>query len=79
MTDKINEQYKQETLKIKIKRKSYRPKRSRLYKYKADIICLRNNGASYADISLWLRTNKRIKTTSRNINYFYKMHCEKKQ
>ncbi len=75
MTDIKECEYSQQVKVIKRKRKSYRPKRSRLYKHKADIVCLRKAGASYEDISLWLRKNKRIKITSRNINYFYNKHC----
>lgn len=71
-TEKLDKDLKS----IKKLRKNSRPKRSRLFKFKADIIYLKNNGASYEDIRLWLRTNKRIKMTARNINYYYKKHCK---
>ncbi|KZN63312.1 hypothetical protein N478_03420 [Pseudoalteromonas luteoviolacea S4060-1] len=57
-------------------RKSERPKRSKLFIHKADIMLLRDSGASFEDIRMWLRKNKRLITTSRNINTFYNKHCK---
>lgn len=36
---------------------------SRLAKLRVDLVLLRKEGASYREISLWLRQTKRIKTT----------------
>jgi len=43
------------------RRKSYH--RSRLAKLRTEIVSLRKAGASYREITLWLRRIKRIKTT----------------
>lgn len=43
------------------RRKSYQY--SRLTKLRAEIVLLRKAGASYREITLWLRREKRIKTT----------------
>ena len=59
-------------------RKKQRPKRSRLSKFKTDIIELRKCGASYETIALWLRQNKRVKMRWQSIRYFYINHCENK-
>jgi hypothetical protein len=43
------------------RRKSYQ--QSRLAKIRTELVLLRKEGASYREISLWLRREKRIKTT----------------
>ena len=43
------------------RRKFYQ--QSRLAKLRAELVLLRKEGASYREISLWLRQTKRIKTT----------------
>jgi hypothetical protein len=35
--------------------------KSRLAKYRAELVTLRQSGASYAEITLWLRKKKRMK------------------
>jgi hypothetical protein len=44
-----------------IKRKYYT--HSRLMKLRTELVTLRQTGASYRELSLWLRLNKRIKVT----------------
>lgn len=43
------------------RRKSYQ--QSRLMKLRTELVLLRQQGASYREIILWLRQTKRIKTT----------------
>jgi IS30 family transposase len=47
------------------RRKSYQ--QSRLMKLRAELVSLRQEGASYREIILWLRRTKRIKTTHTTI------------
>jgi hypothetical protein len=43
------------------RRKSYQ--QSRLAKLRTELVLLRKEGASYREITLWLRSEKRVKTT----------------
>jgi hypothetical protein len=46
--------------------------KSRLTKYRAELIKLKEGGASYVDLAYWLRINKRVKIDSSNIQRFLK-------
>lgn len=46
-------------------RKVYR--QSRLNRYRAELVALRKAGASYRELVLWLRKNKRIKMTHTSV------------
>lgn len=64
MTHNFNAQ--QELLNIRQRkgiahRKTY--PRSRLQKWRAELVALRKAGASYPELALWLRQQKRIKVT----------------
>ena len=65
-----------ELAKIHEIRKALRRRRtwgkSKLTKYRAELIKLREGGASYVDLAYWLRINKRVKIDSSNIQRFLK-------
>ena len=65
-----------ELAKIREVRKSLRRRctwgKSKLSKYRAELIKLKENGASYVDLAYWLRINKRVKIDSSNIQRFLK-------
>lgn len=47
---------------------------SRLKKYRAEIVALRQSGASYREIALWLRHSKRLKITHTSVmRYLHKL------
>ncbi|MBE0362258.1 hypothetical protein PULV_a4077 [Pseudoalteromonas ulvae UL12] len=62
---------------IKRRRKRRRLSSSRLNRYLNDILYLRMvEEASYADIALWLRQNKRIRVTKQAVQQFTKKHLD---
>lgn len=65
-----------ELAKIREVRKALRRRRtwgkSKLTKYRAELIKLKASGASYVDLAYWLRKNKRVKIDSSNIQRFLK-------
>lgn len=62
---------------IKRRRKRRRLSSSRLNRYLNDILYLHMvEEASYADIALWLRQNKRIRVTKQAVQQFTKKHLD---
>lgn len=53
-----------------IRRKRYA--RSKLSRYQAELVKLRKAGASYGDLVVWLKKEKRMKTTHTTIMRFLK-------
>jgi type II secretory pathway component PulM len=64
---------------FKITRKRPRYVRSRLHKYRAELVALRLAGASFADLALWLRQSKRIKVAHTTVMRFLKQLPEMQQ
>lgn len=48
--------------------------KSRLHKHLAEIVKLREAGATYVDLQYWLRKEKRVKIDRSNIMRFIKKH-----
>jgi hypothetical protein len=46
--------------------------KSKLTKYRAELIKLKESGASYVDLAYWLRINRRVKIDSSTIQRFLK-------
>jgi len=46
--------------------------RSKLSKYRAELVLMRNAGAKYADLQFWLRKSKRVKVARSSIMRFLK-------
>lgn len=46
--------------------------RSRLEKFRAELVALRNAGASYPELTIWLRQEKRIKMAHTTIMRYLK-------
>jgi len=65
-----------ELAKIREDRKMLRKRctwgKSKLTKYRAELIKLRESGASYGDLEYWLRNKKRVKIDCSNIQRFLK-------
>ena len=59
------------------RRKSYQ--HSRLTKLRAELVMLRKEGASYREITLWLRQTKRIKMTHTTVMRFLEKLPELKE
>jgi DNA invertase Pin-like site-specific DNA recombinase len=53
------------------KKRSYTQRKSKLYKFNFEIIKLRENGASFAEIQSWLLTKKRLKVSRTTISRFF--------
>lgn len=60
------------------KRLAKRPKYavSRLNRYRAELVALRQAGASYRELVLWLRQKKRLKTTHTTVRRYLKQVLE---
>ena len=54
----------------KVRKKRITWGKSRLNKYRAELLQLRNEGASYGDLRFWLRKEKRISIDRSNIMRF---------
>lgn len=55
-----------------VRRKRITWGRSKLSKYRAELVLMRNAGAKYADLQFWLRKSKRIKVARSTIMRFLK-------
>lgn len=55
-----------------IRRKRITWCRSKLSKYRAELVLMRNAGAKYADLQFWLRKSKRVKVARSSIMRFLK-------
>lgn len=53
-----------------VRRKRSTFEKSKLIKYKSELISLFNVGASYRDMAFWLRKNKRVKIDHSNIKRY---------
>lgn len=59
------------------RRKSYQ--RSRLTKYRSELVQLKEAGASYRELMIWLRKNKRVKMAHTSVMRYLKNLPELKE
>lgn len=51
------------------RKRRYRP--SKLARFRAELVALRQAGASYRDLAFWLRTEKRVRTDPTTIRRYW--------